>query len=735
MSSQKKLQLIPEQILATILPDGIFSRSLKGFEARKPQQEMMLNVIEALNHNKIALIEAGTGVGKSMAYLVPAMIWASLFKEKILISTNTIALQEQLLTKDIPLIAKVLQLDLKATLVKGMGNYVCLRKLEDSSYQLKLMPQNEMNQLEQILAWSEQTKDGSKSSIPFTPLSQVWEQVSAEYDTCSNTSCPHFQTCFYFQARKEASDAQLLIVNHHLLFADLANRAENQNYQQLAVLPPYNRLIIDEAHHIEETATEYFAESFSRHEIFRIIARLSSEKEQAQGKLSLLKQKLLKLEKWDAESPLIKKLTVDLPGLRSEVLSFLTETFDALERLWFMLHKKTQDGSDENKLRIRNEHTKHPMWQSSLKTVASQYIDAMNRFTNLLEQLAEDVESSENDRLLEQTKGLLQEIKGLAERLSKGGMLLKHFISTEVTSQSVRWIEQTQYRMQPDIMLVEAQLDISKFLYDHLFQKFPTVILCSATLTSHQKFQFFRKQIGLHAEASSQVTENIYDSPFHYPTQALFAIPTDIVSPSDARFISEAIKRIEMILQVSRGNAFILFTSYAMMTACYQLLEKKLKEKRFFPLKQGDKSRMSLLNAFKSQQGSVLFGTDSFWEGVDVVGDALRCVIIVKLPFKVPSEPIIQARTELILEKGGDPFMEYSLPQAVLKFKQGFGRLIRHHKDRGCVVCLDNRLATKGYGKLFLNSLPDCEKLIASSDQIQERMSDFYKKTYYLTKT
>jgi ATP-dependent DNA helicase DinG len=298
----------------------------------------------------------------------------------------------------------------------------------------------------------------------------------------------------------------------------------------------------------------------------------------------------------------------------------------------------------------------------------------------------------------------------------------------------VRWIEAQMLKSFLNVHIADAELNIAKALADFLFSKFDSVILCSATLTTNKKFDFVKHRLGLKEQyfESLHLTENIYESPFNYKQQALLVIPNDIPNPLDPKFTEAAVEKIWETIQISQGNAFVLFTSYGMLKTCCSRLEKRLNEHRYPVFKQGDNNRQTLLKKFKETDRSVLFGTDSFWEGVDVAGDSLRCVIIVKLPFKVPTEPIIQARTEAIIARGGDPFMEYSLPNAIVKFKQGFGRLIRNKKDRGCIVCLDTRLITKKYGQQFLNSLPNCQQIIAPSEQIRSHMKEFYRKTYHL---
>lgn len=737
------LFLSPESVAQVLQPDGALSQNLKGFESRKQQLEMARNVIDAYNDDGIALIEAGTGTGKSFAYLIPAIMWALQKGEKTVISTNTITLQEQLIHKDIPLVAKALRTPVKAVLVKGMRNYLCLRKLEEAKGELLLLPSEEANEVTRIDIWSQASNDGSKATLPFVPSSSVWDKVGAENDTCNKAKCPYYQQCPFFKARKLAEDAQILVVNHHLLFADLSLRNSEENYQDSAVLPFYKKVILDEAHHIEDVATEYFADHINRLELLQILGRLTSEKHgKSHGKIPLVKERLLALfPPQDAPkevSSLLVTLNSDLPNTRRDLLTQIADTFDAYSG--FLDSVKNRSSEDtalgENKLRIMPMHQTHPSWTNEMKPRTEQLINSIKRYVQMLQEIETHVKRLDNDRIKEQLKGVFFEITALCLRLLNACDLLDNFVMRMPPSHKVRWIESQNLRSTTNLHLVDAELDISKALVDYLFSKLSTVVLCSATLTTNKKFDFIRKRLGLTSEnlKTKAITENTYESPFNFSKQALLAIPTDLPDPSSPQFTAAASEKIWQAVQASRGNAFVLFTSYSMMKVCHQALMQKLTDNRFHVLKQGDDNRQTLLERFKATDRSVLFGTDSFWEGVDVAGDALRCVIIVKLPFKVPTEPLIQARTEAIFAKGGDPFMEYSLPSAIVKFKQGVGRLIRNHKDRGCIVCLDPRLLTKGYGQQFLNSLPPCQQVFDIGQIVEQKMTDFYRKTHYLVK-
>lgn len=715
---------------------GPLSRSLRGFESRPQQKQMMCNVLEAFNAGHVALVEAGTGTGKSMAYLIPALLWAIQTGERVLISTNTITLQEQLLFKDIPSLCRALNISVKAVLVKGMGNYVCKRKLAETDEERLFFSLAEREELEYIFAWEKKANDGSRTTMPKLPSPAVWDKISAEKDTCNTNDCPHYQECHFFKARRHAGDAHILIANHNLLFADLSVRADTENYSGQAVLPNYGRIILDEAHHIEEVATEYFAEELSWMDLLRTMARISSEKQgQVQGKLPVLKQKLE--EAYSKEVPkevsaILSRMNLDLSALRREVLHVSADAFRAF-------HQFIPRGEDliggEQKLRVLPGYLQRPDWLSGVFPKAKLLVEATMRYAQALTGLEHDLKSLNNERFQEASKGTRFDLAALTLRLHTAAMLLDQFISSPPPASKVRWIETQVLRTMTNVNIVDAELDISHALVEYLFKPFSTIILCSATLTTNKQFSYMKQRLGLTPQMLPEktITENIYESPFDYQKQAMLAIPVDMPSPLEAGFYSAAIDAIWEVIQASRGAAFVLFTSYSMLKQCHDQMAVRMAEHRYTLLKQGDDNRQVLLSKFKSSERAVLFGTDSFWEGVDVSGEALRCVVIVKLPFKVPTEPITQARTEAIVAEGKDPFFEYALPNAIVKFKQGFGRLIRNRRDRGCIVCLDSRILTKRYGKLFLSSLPPCQQLCIPKAQLAEQMRAFYKRTHYLT--
>lgn len=715
------------KVLKLLEQGGPLSLCLKGYETRDQQKNMLTNVLDAYNFNKIALIEAATGTGKSLAYLIPAILWAVTNKQRTVISTHTINLQEQLVHKDIPALTAALGVECKAVLVKGMNNFVCLRKLDDVQEEIPLLSSEESGALQKIQSWSRTTQEGSFSDLPIVPGSSTWERVRAEADACNSNECPYFHKCFFFKARKEASDAHLLIANHHLLFADLACRMESEKYEETAILPPYQRLIIDEAHHIEDVATEFFASDTSRVEIMRTLAKLASEKHSnMNGKIPLLKKKIHEFighESSKEAVSIVGQLSVELPALRRDIIQYLGDGFQTLSAYMSQMNRS------EDKLRMRDIEYKDIYWKEEVHPRMEKLIASIRSYLNSIGSLQRIIESLKNEKLLESTKSIRLDITALVNRLDSSCTVIESFLDNQPTASRVRWLHTQQVNTLQNVHLIDAELDISHHLAKSLFSKFATVVLCSATMTTNHSFDFIRRRLGLHHEElrNRTMTENIYESPFNYSKQAVLAIPLDMPEPTHSNFIQEAIEKIWIFLQASRGNAFVLFTSYAMLKSCYNQLYERMLKSAFVPFKQGDCHRQTLIKNFRKTDRAVLFGTDSFWEGVDVAGDALRCVIIVKLPFKVPSEPLYQARSEDLVAQGKDPFMDYAIPLAIVKLKQGCGRLIRNQSDRGCVVCLDSRLLTKSYGKLFLNSLPSYQYLFAPSNQIQQQMTQFFK--------
>lgn len=695
--------------------EGPLALQVKGFEERHEQKLMAQDVFQAFTDQTPALIEAGTGTGKSLAYLIPAILWAHQHDERVVISTNTIALQEQLIHKDIPLAIKTLGLETNYVLAKGMSNYACLRRLDTVQSERSLFATTSEDELMRIHEWSRTTVDGTRTSLNFLPTHAAWEQVSVQSEMCDGPKCEHFNKCFFFKAKLEAQNAKIIVVNHHLLFADLALRIEANNFNQSALLPLYKRLIIDEAHHIEDIATEYFALKVSRLEIMKTLSFLSTEfTDRFRGRLGLLRQKLslsLKNSRMD-----ILYFFEELSSHRKSALFLTDELFDSISTFYTLINAQDQ------KMRILEHHLTHPFWNSTLLVRSDALAKQLVTFAMTLQQLENALVECKSESLDEETKTLRLEIKAHSLRLANASEKIKTFFKGPTNNEKVFWIQTAGQEVQ----LVAAQPDVSTLLRTNLFDKMATTVLCSATLATNKSFSFVRRRLGL--EAHPTADEKIHDSPFDYKNQAIVGVPIDMPFPDASDFTEKCIKAIKELVIASQGNAFVLFTSYEALKTVAEALFTPLQNLGYNMLKQGDDHRHALINRYKATPKSVLFATDSFWEGIDIVGDALRLVIITKLPFSVPSDPISQARSEILAASGRSAFVDYALPRAAVKFKQGFGRLIRSKEDRGCFVCLDSRLLKKNYGKVLLNSLPNCQQIFEPLDQLTKKMKEFYKK-------
>jgi ATP-dependent DNA helicase DinG len=707
-STDKLLELIFSQ-------NGLLSRSLKNYEERIGQKEMAQQILEAYSSDKISLIEAGTGIGKSLAYLVPAVYWALKHQEKTVITTHTIALQEQLIHKDIPFLLKTMDVEIKACLVKGMGNYLCLRKLSELQQQPLLFSLEETKEVQSIEQWSEKTKEGSRSDLPFPVSPSTWEKVAAEGESCNHVKCPHYKECFFFKARKEAEEAQVLVVNHHLLLADIEKRRRNPT--QESILPTYNRLVIDEAHNLEDIALESFAQRFDRIAMQRLFARIHSESHPERSRLHLLRKEL---STQSAISPsLLQKLETEVPAQKRNCQTSLEEAFAKLTHFF-----ETLLVSKETKRRITDAITELPLWKNEIVPVLLTLSEEIERLSLALQGILTDLETYKGTPLAEKLSQHLLEMQAVGMRLDEAAAFLQNFILDEPKEKRVRWFEANG----TNASLTDAALDISAFLQEHLFSQQRTSILCSATIATARSFHFIKQRLGL-ADEHKKLQEAIFDSPFNYAERTLFLVPTDMPIPSSPDFLPECIKTMAEVIEISRGSVFLLFTSYDMLQNCHRALSQTHLPQRYPFLRQGDLPRHLLLDQFKKKEGSVLFATDSFWEGVDVPGEALRCVVIAKLPFAVPSDPLYEAYAQSLEKEGLDPFFDYSVPQAVIKFKQGFGRLMRKNDDRGCVLCLDQRIVKKNYGKQFLQSLPPCRTYFANKKDVYEEMRLFYETT------
>ena len=720
--TEKKGELLSlDEIGAIFGAGGMLAANLKGYEQRDEQLRMALTVAEAFNNNRVTLVEAGTGTGKSLAYLVPAILWAVRNNERVVVSTNTINLQEQLIRKDLPFLARNAKVEFKAALVKGRGNYVCLRKLESAEAEPSLFPDEASAELTAIIEWSHATQDGCRSDLSFAPHANTWEEICCEADQCSRSRCKHFNRCFFYRARRDASAARVLVVNHALLLSDIVLRKET-GYDATAILPPFTRLIFDEGHHLEDVATSHLSLVISRGAILKQLHRLVPQKASRAGLLTIISNRLGRdlPESMEAlytelsallESHLLPKAH-DLAGQAVGTMDWLA-----------LAMAGTGDAGRESKLRITPPVEQGDLWKECRQRFHA-LADALNEFTSSLRNLLRRCEDLP-DKLRERLADQLVDSAGIERRLQAMADGLLFFIAD--AEGYCRWMESKKGAHGVQARLCAAPLDVSAQVKETILDRIKTIIVTSATLTVGGDFGYLKKRTGFSLLGPERVNELRLASPFDYATQVFAAIPSDMPEPTAPDYRQALEERILRAVAIARGGAFILFTSYDLLNRVYQALSPDLAKLGLVALRQGETGRHALLARFRKEHNAVLFGTDSFWEGVDVKGDALRLVIIARLPFQVPTEPVQQARAEQIQALGGDPFREFSVPQAVIKFRQGFGRLIRSRDDRGAVLILDRRVTTKNYGKIFLRSLPETELVTGNSGEVFTRMVQFFK--------
>ncbi|OEU73372.1 MAG: helicase [Desulfuromonadales bacterium C00003068] len=727
---QAQQLLKPETLAAHLGPEGPLAQHLGNYEERPEQLRMALDCADAFNHDKLATIEAGTGTGKSLAYLIPAILWSLGNEEPIAISTNTINLQEQLIRQDLPLLKKAIKQDFQAVLVKGRSNYLCLRRLDNAYREPDLFNNEHTSDLENLRSWATDTKGGSKDELNIVPASQVWNEVCCEMDQCPRTRCPHYTRCFFHKARRRAAHADLLIVNHSLLMSDLAVRSQTENYSAAAVLPPYSRIVIDEAHHLEDAATRNFSIRISEFSFSRILNRLCHPRKQERGLLPQLLSSLAK-ELPDTEAILYDSLYTQIEELVSRCRQLRDNSRQQFQSQRDAFCQRKEQSSPRNDLRWRITTTEAQTsdWKKlrkSLNPLAKESAEIAAK----LERLLKECNKNLPDKTAEVLIGSLTDTQGVCDRLA--GLSNDLNLLLTLDDHACTWVEATPglgRNREMVLWLNMAPINVAHTLKRALYDRFRTIILTSATLTTNHSFNFFNQRSGLDLCPPERCTERQLESPFDFANQAVIAVPTDIVEPNHDHFATMLSEQVEAAVRASHGRTFILFTAYTLLKKIYNQLDAPLNAHGFHCLCQGQAARHQMIEQFKHGDGNILFGTDSFWEGVDVPGRSLEQIIITRLPFRVPTEPIQIARSEAIEQQGGNPFMLYTVPQAIIRLKQGFGRLIRHRNDRGVVLILDKRVISKRYGRLFLNSLPPAQQIKAPAAEIQQTLTTFFNQT------
>lgn len=709
-------RLDPFEVIAQLGERGGVARELGQYEDRPSQRDMAAYISDAYNDGGTVLLEAGTGVGKSFAYLVPALAWARANRERTVVSTNTINLQEQLVGKDLPLLQRALaegDWQPKFALLKGWRNYLCLSRLEQAvAGQRSLLEPEKQDELVALSDWAGRTSDGSLSDLAVHPSPDVWDEISAEADLCTRLKCPHFDACFLFKARRKAADADVVVVNHHLLASDLAVRQAQDNWEEAAVLPPYRRLVLDEAHHLEDVAASHLGVQVSSRGVRRLLARFERN---GKGLAPTLSYELSRSE------DLLSRASLDL--LQQRLLPALRDARRDSDAIFERLHQRLE-GVPGGVLRIGDDFPQDSLWAEGL---GRDLDSALGAFKSLKDQVEVIADRLQGDEVSERRLQLIQECRAVVRRLEGVADGLNQTLRAAAGGvPAVRWISRTGQKGQ-QVSLSSVPLDLAPLLRELIFDRLETVTMTSATLAAGGDFGFLESRVGLSGEDSPVTVREILPSPFDFTNQCLFGIPEDMPDPreDDQGHADAVCAVVRDLVHASDGGVFVLFTSHSALKRAAAELRGTLGA-RWPLLVQGEGQRDALLRRFREAGNAVLLGTDSFWEGVDVPGRALRALVLAKLPFKVPSEPITAARLERLEEQGQNGFFHYLLPHAALKLKQGFGRLIRSTSDVGVVLLLDPRVLRKSYGAMVLEGLPPAERVTGSWAQIRTRCEDFF---------
>lgn len=674
---------------------GRMREAIPDYEERAPQEQMMQEVSAALEQGRHLVIEAGTGTGKSLGYLIPAIHHALRTDEKVVISTHTINLQEQLSNKELPLLHELSPVPFRSAVLKGRNRYLCLRKFEGKINQDLLNGREERIIAAQLVVWLTETQHGDEEELNTGPKGvEFWREVASDADSCLNRACPWFRRCFYHRARNEANKADLIITNHSLLLTDV--KAEHR------ILPAYGQLIVDEAHHFEETASQHLGIEISYYSMASALAALY--KDSRTGQLPILRSLLEKhpnpkTEHWPAK---IEQLFPEI----IKVKEIWDELFNALFDLLIARHATSAEGP----VTVRLKPSQLPDGWDALMAMEDNGYVSLTSVLKTIDQLLAEGKEDAGDYGLE---SLFTDLAGTLKELYRSRDALRLILKADEAN-LVYWAEGNPNYRGKSLRLHAAPIDVSQHMREYFWENKDAVVMTSATLTVDKSFQYFKTQLGLTDEDEQQDRLHTVQlpSPFQYRKQALVLIPRDFPvikgAHADQEFLDRLASSLADAALVTKGRMLVLFTSYKMLKQIHEMLRAVLEPHGISVFGQGVDSgnRSKLTRWFIQSKAAVLLGTSSFWEGVDIPGDSLTCLAIVRLPFQPPNHPLVEAKSEYLRERNENPFMKLSVPQAVIRFKQGFGRLVRTAHDKGIVLIFDTRVIETRYGKHFLYSLP-----------------------------
>jgi ATP-dependent DNA helicase DinG len=721
VAEKPPLQTLPTlgQLLG---PGGVVERLLAGYEAR-PQQLAMAEAVErALKEKSLLMVEAGTGTGKSFAYLVPIALHALEADHPVVISSSTHVLQDQLINKDVPFLQRALaefKLKLPAAEVKGMGAYACQRDLAQAAAGSLAFEDEYVSTVQRLHEWMEKAMaehgEGSRSDAPRVS-EEIWNRIRADRDTCTREDCSFFESCFFFRARARMADALILVANHSLVFADLAVKEEGGR-----VLPSYSVLVLDEAHKMEEAATSFLGADVTPFGLRMTLQRLHGARGGALGRVvNMLPE--LKMPKRDAAS-LVEYIEREIQPEITMLISTVEESFQNIEQAYQELCSpfdperpralRLTPGIYSHKAFVLAETAGHHL-VVRLKLVADRLHSALARLDGV-------------PNLFQQRE--IQIMRSGQERLLITASLIETFFSSMAGAEdTVKWFEPEMRRQGSQIKLMMAPLEVAPHLEQRLFKRLDTALLTSATLAAGRSFEYFRARVGLDGELAPRRRELLLDSPFEYPSRVLAGFPQDLPDPEKEEFLHAAARFLWRALRASEGRSLVLFQSWSALRKTHELLAPHAEKLGCRLLLQGEMSKKDLIRVFREDVHSVLLATAGYREGIDVPGEALCNLILHRLPFAVPGEPVIEARMEAIVRSGGEPFRDFTMPAAAIAFKQAFGRLIRRHSDYGVFLCLDGRVMKKRYGQTFLAALPKCRMVRGSSNVVLSEVKRFLAK-------